>query len=226
MCMFELLHGKNQRFVYAKTKAQISCVVTAQLICAFVFVTHIVLFRFYLYTKFQASSFMLSLYSLVCGPGRKPKLLVFSCTGSFYFTNAGFDFSFSKQIKIETAFTNRNSSTTIYTSSNKACDTTTTAPPPSLLKTWTKIIPVVGGERAPLVLDSSDEEAGDDDDLKVPFKDRKLPTYIPLIMKVTGKDGGTEAGSERTKGNNAMSPITRKQSLGSLTSSHTNRPVQ
>ena len=40
--------------------------VTAQLISAFVFATRIVLFLFYLYPKFQASTFMLSLYSLVC----------------------------------------------------------------------------------------------------------------------------------------------------------------
>ena len=67
-----------------KTKTQISCAVTAQLICAFVFAVQIVLFLFYIYPKFQASSFMLSLYSLVCvGPGRKPKLLVFSYAGSY-----------------------------------------------------------------------------------------------------------------------------------------------
>ena len=36
-----------------------------------------------LLVPFQASSFMLLLYSLVCvGPGRKPKLLLFSFTGS------------------------------------------------------------------------------------------------------------------------------------------------
>ena len=159
---------------------------------------------------------MLSLYSLVCvGPGQKPKLLVFSCTGSFYFTNAGYVFSFSKQIKTETAFADRNSSATVHTSGSILCDTKTTAPPPNLLKTWTKITPVVGGERAPLVLDSSDEEeTGDDDDLKVPFKDRKLPTYIPLVVMVTGKDGEIEAGSDRTKGNNAVSSITRKWSSG------------
>ena len=43
----------------AKTKAQISCAVAEQLISAFIFVTRIVLFLFYLYPKFQASSFML-----------------------------------------------------------------------------------------------------------------------------------------------------------------------
>ena len=40
----------------------------------------------HLFPRFQASSFMLLLYSLVCvGPGRKPKLFVFSCTGSNVF---------------------------------------------------------------------------------------------------------------------------------------------
>ena len=47
--------------------------VTAQLISAL----------FFLNPKFQTSSLLLRLYSLVCvGPGRKPKLLVFSCEGS------------------------------------------------------------------------------------------------------------------------------------------------
>ena len=59
--------------IYAKTETHISCAVTAQLIGAFVFATRIVLFLSYLYPKFQASSFMLSLYSLVCvGPGYNP----------------------------------------------------------------------------------------------------------------------------------------------------------
>ena len=42
-------------FVYAKTKAQISCAVTAQLISAFVFATRIVQLLFYLYRKLQDS---------------------------------------------------------------------------------------------------------------------------------------------------------------------------
>ena len=61
---------------YAKTKAQISCAVTAQLISAFVFATWIVQFLFYLYSKFQASSLLLWLHRPVCvrsGPsGRNP----------------------------------------------------------------------------------------------------------------------------------------------------------
>ena len=43
-------------FAYAKTKAQISCAVTAQLISAFVFATREVQFLFFLIPKFQASS--------------------------------------------------------------------------------------------------------------------------------------------------------------------------
>ena len=50
----------------AKTKAQISFAVTAKLISAFVFTTRIVQFLFFLNPKFQASSPLLCLYSLVC----------------------------------------------------------------------------------------------------------------------------------------------------------------
>ena len=58
---------------YAKTKAQISFAVTAELISAFVFTARIVQFLFYLNPKFQASSSFLSLYRPVCvGPVRKP----------------------------------------------------------------------------------------------------------------------------------------------------------
>ena len=61
----------------------ISFAVTAKLISAFVFATWIVQSLFYLNTKFPASNNVLWLYSPVCvGPGLKPKLLVFSCTGS------------------------------------------------------------------------------------------------------------------------------------------------
>ena len=50
----------------------------------FVFATRIVQSLFFLNPKFQASSHLLCLYSPVCvGPGRKPKLLVFSRTGSY-----------------------------------------------------------------------------------------------------------------------------------------------
>ena len=71
-------------FAYAKTKMQISCAVTAQLISAFVFATWIVQSLLYLNMKFQASSHLLWLYSPVCvGPGRKPRRPVFSEQGSY-----------------------------------------------------------------------------------------------------------------------------------------------
>ena len=70
-------------FAYAKTKTQISCAVTAQLISAFVFGTYIVQSPFYLNPKFQASSHLVWLYSLVCvRPGQKPQSPVFSQRGS------------------------------------------------------------------------------------------------------------------------------------------------
>ena len=53
-------------FAYAKTKTQISCAVTAQLISAFVFSTPTVQFLFFLNPKFQASSHFLWVYNLVC----------------------------------------------------------------------------------------------------------------------------------------------------------------
>ena len=40
-------HKKTRLFAYAKTKAQISCAVTAQLICAFVFATRTVQYLFF-----------------------------------------------------------------------------------------------------------------------------------------------------------------------------------
>ena len=74
---------KNRLFAYAKTKTQISFAVTAKLISAFVFVARIVQPLFYLNPKFQASSYLLWLYSPVCvGPGRKPRRPVFSERGS------------------------------------------------------------------------------------------------------------------------------------------------
>ena len=50
---------ENQIFAYAKTKVQISLVVTAKLISAFVFATRIVHFLLYWYSNFQDSSFLL-----------------------------------------------------------------------------------------------------------------------------------------------------------------------
>ena len=63
---------KNPTFcIYAKTKTQIS--LTAKLISAFVFATWIVQYLFFLNTKFQASSHLQQLYSLVCvRPGQNP----------------------------------------------------------------------------------------------------------------------------------------------------------
>ena len=65
---------ENQHFAYAKTKTQISFTVTAKLISAFVFATRVVQSLYFLNPKFQASSHLLELYSLVCvEPGRKPE---------------------------------------------------------------------------------------------------------------------------------------------------------
>ena len=67
---------ENQHFTYAKTKTQISFAVTAKLISAFVFATRIVQSLYFINPKFQASSHLLKLYSMVCvGPGRKPERL-------------------------------------------------------------------------------------------------------------------------------------------------------
>ena len=66
--------SENQQTAYAKTKAQISCAVTAELISTFVFATWIVQFLFYLNPKFQASSLFLWQYRPVCvGPCLKPR---------------------------------------------------------------------------------------------------------------------------------------------------------
>ena len=75
---------ENLLFAYAKTKTQISFAVTAKLISAFVFATWIVQSLYFLNMKFQASSYLVWLYSLVCvGPGQKPRRPVFSERGSF-----------------------------------------------------------------------------------------------------------------------------------------------
>ena len=64
----------------AKTKTQISCAVTAQLISAFVFASQIVQSLFCLNPKIQASSHFLPVCVI---PGRKPRRPVFSQRGSF-----------------------------------------------------------------------------------------------------------------------------------------------
>ena len=79
------MHEKTNNLHMRKTKTQISFAVTAKLISAFAFATRILQFLFYLYPQFQISSLFLCLSSSVCvRHGRKPKLLVFSCTGSHH----------------------------------------------------------------------------------------------------------------------------------------------
>ena len=74
---------RKTAFCICETKTQISCAVTVQLISTFVFATRIVQSLYYLNPKFQASSHLVWLYSLVCvGPGRKPRRPVFSERGS------------------------------------------------------------------------------------------------------------------------------------------------
>ena len=79
-----LPHQKiNNSHMLKQRQAQINCAVTTQLIRAFVFATWIAPFLCYLYPNFWASSILLSQYRPLCvGPGRNPKLLVFSCNGS------------------------------------------------------------------------------------------------------------------------------------------------
>ena len=77
--------------MYMRKQTQISCAVTAQLISTFVFATWIVQSLFYLNPKFQASNYLLWVYSPVCvEPGWKPQRLVFSRCGSFaVYNNTG-----------------------------------------------------------------------------------------------------------------------------------------
>ena len=79
-----VISDMSRVFAYAKTKTQISFAVTAKLVSAFVFATQIVQSLYFLNPKFQASSHLQWLYSLVCvGPGRKPRRPVFSERGSY-----------------------------------------------------------------------------------------------------------------------------------------------
>ena len=90
---YEPRREKTVFFAYAKTKTQISFVVTAKLISTFVYATCIVQSLNYLNPKFQASSYLLWLYSPVCGgPGRKPRRPVFSERGSYRCTTTCFFF--------------------------------------------------------------------------------------------------------------------------------------
>ena len=76
LCLFFCIWAaswENQQSAYAKTKTQISFAVTAKLISAFVFATWIVQSLYFLNTKFQASSHLQWLHSLVCvRPGQNP----------------------------------------------------------------------------------------------------------------------------------------------------------
>ena len=81
--LFMILHLtcilRKPAFAYAKTKALISCAVTAQLISAFVFAVLKVQTLFFLKNEISSSRHLLCLYSLVCvGLGRKLQRLVFS----------------------------------------------------------------------------------------------------------------------------------------------------
>ena len=66
---------RNPTICICKTKTQISCAVTTELISAFVFATQIVQSLFFLNLKFQASSLLLWQHSMICvRPNQKPKL--------------------------------------------------------------------------------------------------------------------------------------------------------
>ena len=72
--LYEPHFEKTGFLAYAKTKTQISCTATAQLISAFDFATQIVQSLCFLNPKFLVSSHLLWLYSRVCvRPGRKPR---------------------------------------------------------------------------------------------------------------------------------------------------------
>ena len=82
---------RNQRLAYAKTKMQISFALTAKLISAFVFAKRIVQSLYFLNPKFQASSYRLRLYSLVCvGPGRKPECWFSHDTAQIQYTSSSY----------------------------------------------------------------------------------------------------------------------------------------
>ena len=73
---------RKPALAYAKTQGQISCLVTAQLISTFVFLTNIVQSLYFLNPKCEASSHLLLLYNPVC-VGRKPQRQVVSRRSSF-----------------------------------------------------------------------------------------------------------------------------------------------
>ena len=75
---------RKPAFCICENKGAVQLAVTEKLISAFVFATQIVQSLFFLNPKFQASSHLRWLYSLVCvGPGWKPRRPVFSERGSY-----------------------------------------------------------------------------------------------------------------------------------------------
>ena len=85
---YEPHHEKTGFFAYAKTKAQISCALIAQLISVFVFATWIVQSLYFLNPKFQASSHLLYLFSPLCvRTGGKPKTGFLVTRNILYFQN-------------------------------------------------------------------------------------------------------------------------------------------
>ena len=115
-CMFCALLGQDIRwaftgplvlwFAYAKTKTQISFTGTAKLISTFVFATRLVHFLYYLNPKFEGSSHLLGLHSLVyVGPlSRKPRRPVYSQQGSY--DKITYFFYFSRQILLTLSTSN------------------------------------------------------------------------------------------------------------------------
>ena len=89
LVLFLMIHAASSEskcFAYAKTKAQISCVVSAQLISAFVFATRIVQFLLYFKPESQASSRFRRLYRPVwVRHGRKIPKSGFSGVVAHYF---------------------------------------------------------------------------------------------------------------------------------------------
>ena len=74
---------RKPAFCMCKNKGADQFCCNSELISAFVFATQIEQCLFFLNPKFQASSYLQRLYSLVCvGPGRKPRRQVLSRHGS------------------------------------------------------------------------------------------------------------------------------------------------
>ena len=79
------LRREKNGFLHMRKQTQISF---AKLISAFVLATRKVRSLFFINPNFQASSYLLWLYSPVCvGPGQKPQRLIFSRRGSYYLYN-------------------------------------------------------------------------------------------------------------------------------------------